>query len=131
MDDTTLRGEALRFFDEFVAAFRALSGVEIAHRYLAPYLAWHGTGSMDCLLLHSDIEEYFQSVVDTYHRDGCRSCRYDDLDVTQMGKKCLLATVTWSLLRQDGSVITAWRESYNLARGPSRMQIVASVDHVP
>jgi hypothetical protein len=41
-----------------------------------------------------------------------------------------LASVTWELLRTDESIISAWRESYNLMRTGDGFLIFASIDHV-
>lgn len=111
-------------------AFRTFDGSEIARRYLSPYLALHADGSIDCFAAHADVVKYFQDVVDEYHRKGCRSCRYKDLDVISVGRQCALGTVTWELLREDGSVLNCWRESYNLARVGDGLRVFASVDHV-
>ncbi len=40
-----------------------------------------------------------------------------------------MATVTWELLRKDGSILSEWRESYSLVRMGDGWRIFASVDH--
>ncbi len=47
-----------------------------------------------------------------------------------MGGRSALGTVTWELLREDGSVLRAWRQSYNLARVEGGRQVFASTYHV-
>jgi hypothetical protein len=129
MDEADLRGAAGSFFDEFVAAFRSFDGGEIARRYLSPYLALHADGSIDCFHSAAEIAAYFQKIVDDYHRSGCRSCRYRELEVVPLGARSALATVTWDLLREDGAPLTSWRESYNLTLVDESLRVVASVDH--
>jgi hypothetical protein len=46
-----------------------------------------------------------------------------------MGGRSVLGTVTWELLRDDGSVVKAWRQSYNLVRVETSWQILASTYH--
>jgi hypothetical protein len=130
MKGIAIRDEAVGFFDEFVEAFRTFDGDEIARRYLSPYSALHADGSIDCFASHAHVAKYFQEIVDEYHNKGCRSCRYKDLDVVPIGGQSVLGTVTWELLREDGSVLSFWRESYNLARVGGRLRVFASVDHV-
>lgn len=130
MDPLDLRSEAITFFDAFAAAFLSFKGSHIAERYVVPYLALQTDGSIQCFAEHADVGQYFQSVVDAYYAQGCRSCRYKDLEVLPLGNQCALGTVTWDLLREDGSVLTSWRESYNLLRAPDGLRIFASVDHV-
>lgn len=129
MDDSELRKEAVTFFDEFVNAFHTFDGSEIARRYRAPYVALHADGSIDCFTTDEGIASYFQTIVDEYHRDGCRSCRYKDLDAVAVGAQCVLGTVTWELTGDNGDVLSAWRESYNLACSAEGLRIFASVDH--
>ena len=47
-----------------------------------------------------------------------------------MGGRSAQGTVTWELLREDGSVLRAWRQSYNLARVEGGRQVFASTYHV-
>ena len=129
MDEPNLTRAASSFFDEFVIAFTTFDGNEIARRYQSPYLALHADGSTDCFDAHADIATYFQNVVDNYRSKGCRSCRYRDLEVLALGKRSALATVTWDLLREDGTALASWRESYNLALAGESLRVVASVDH--
>lgn len=120
---------AQAFFDDFVEAFRSFSGETIAQRYLAPYLAFHSPGSVQVFSDKADIARYFQRIVDGYHAEGCRSCRYKDFEVVPLGSECAVATVTWELLAEDLSVLSAWRESYNLCLVQGRFMVFASTDH--
>jgi hypothetical protein len=129
MSQSDLYREAAAFFDDFVSAFAKFDGDLIAVRYVAPYLTMRADGSAGLFPEHSGIGVYFQGVVDSYQRRGCRACRYASLDVVPLGERCLLATVTWELLSQDGSIVSMWRESYNLLRGADGLRVFASVDH--
>jgi len=126
---SSLTHQAAAFFDDFVAAFSRFNGHHIADRYRAPYLALQSDGSTQCFTEHAAIGQYFQSVVEAYHEQGCRSCRYGDLEVAPLGKQSALATVTWELLREDGGILSTWRESYNLVSTDRGWRIFASVDH--
>ena len=120
---------ARAFFEEFVDAFRSFNGTTIAERYLAPYLAFHTDGSAQVFMSSAETGAYFQRIVDEYHARGCRSCRYKDLAVVPLGKSCALGTVTWELLAEDLSVVSAWRESYNLCLVEGRFMVFTSTDH--
>ena len=117
------------FFDAFVEAFRTFDGGVIASRYLPPYLAFHAPGSAQVFATGTDIAAYFQRILTDYHGRGCRSCRYEDLAVVPLGRDCVLATVTWELLAEDGAVVSAWRESYNLCLVDGGYRVFASTDH--
>jgi len=47
-----------------------------------------------------------------------------------MGERAVLGTVTWELLREDGSVLRRWRQSYTLVRAEAGWKIFASTHHV-
>ena len=128
--DNFVQDAVTSFFDQFVAAFRSFDGNEIAQRYLSPYLAMQADGTIACFSQHSDIAHYSQTVLDDYYAKGCRSCRYKELEVVSMGASCVLGTVTWELLHEDGRVLSEWRESYNLSLVGDRVRVFASVDHV-
>lgn len=117
------------FFNDFVDAFRSFDGEVIAQRYLTPYLASHVGKPSDCFTTQSAIAEYFQGIVDEYHQKGCRSCRYEELEVVPLGEASVLATVSWELLHEDGRVLSRWRESYNLARDGEGLKVFCSIDH--
>jgi hypothetical protein len=113
-----------------VTAFCSFSGVSIAALYFAPGIALRGDGSIQCLQSRADIERFFQTAVDAYRRDGCRGIRFKDLDVVPLGGRSALGTVSWELLREDGTVLRQWRQSYNLARVEHGWQVFASTYHV-
>ncbi len=117
------------FFDEFVEAFSSFDGKTIARRYLAPYLAFHSAQAIQVFMSADETASYFQRIVDAYHVRGCRACRYSDMSVSPLGKECAVGTVSWELLTQDGSVLSAWRESYNLCLVDGRFKVFASTDH--
>lgn len=126
-----LQSSIQKFFDEFVQAFRSFDGKTIAERYLAPYLAFHADRPAEVFLSRADTAAYFQRIVDEYHAKGCRSCRYDGLEVAPIGNECALATVTWELLAKDLTVLGTWRESYNLCFVQDRLLVFTSTDHAP
>jgi len=123
------REEAKAFFDAFVEAFLSFDGREIARRYRAPYMALRANGLSEVFSSDAAIAEYFQRIVDGYHGRECRACRYGDLEVTPIGRAAVLASVTWDLLRGDGSVLSSWRESYGLSLSDGRVQVFVSIDH--
>lgn len=118
-----------RFFDAFVEAFATFDGTIVAERYSPAFIAVHADGSLESFTAAADIARYFQRFLDGYYADGCRYCGYQALDVVPIGEACVLATVTWELFNESGTLVSSWRESYTLARAPSGLQVFASMDH--
>lgn len=120
---------AREFFDGFNVVFATFSGSRIAERYVAPYLAIRSDGSSEVFSTTESIATYFQRIVDSYHARGCRVCRYRDLAIVPIGSAAALGTVTWELCQADGTLVTTWRQSYNLVLLDGRMKAAASVNH--
>ena len=120
---------ARNFFDDFNTVFATFNGSRIAERYVAPYLAIRSDGSSEVFNTVESIAAYFQRIVDSYHARGCRICKYRDLAIVPIGSAAALGTVTWELCQADGTLVTTWRESYNLVFLGGRVKAAASVDH--
>jgi ketosteroid isomerase-like protein len=124
------RDRAGAFFDRFVEAFATFDAARIADLFVTPCVSLRENGSTVALTAREDVERYYQAAIDGYHHSGCRSCRWADLEVAPIGGRCMLATMTWELLGRDGSVLSTWRQSYNLADAGGGLKIFASATHV-
>jgi hypothetical protein len=122
--------QAEAFFDRFATAFASFDAANIAELFAPPGVALRKDGSMVALTVREDVLRYYQAALDSYRREGCRSCRWEDLEVASMGRRSMLAPVTWDLLREDGSVLARWRQSYGLRCSETGPQIFASAMHV-
>jgi len=110
------REVAKTYFDRFVAAFATFDGRKVAELFAPPVVAVRADGSSVGLATQDDVIRYYQTALDEYRSKGCISARWFDLAVMPMGCASLLGTVTWQLLKADGTVITEWRQSYGLRR---------------
>ena len=122
--------KAEAYFDRFVEAFSTFDGAQVAQLFVAPFVASGRDGSLTGLPRQDDITRYYQAALDRYYRDGCRSCRWSDLTVAPMGSRAVLAAVTWNFLRDDGTVLTQWRQSYSMTLfGDDGPRAFAAVSH--
>ena len=121
--------QALHFFNRFAEDFATADGALIAQRYGAPYLALSGQGQARVFADTQQISEYFQQVLDGYFRQGCRACRFRELQAQALGSSNLFASLTWELTDQAGHVLLSWRESYTLSRTAAGLRIHSSTDH--
>jgi hypothetical protein len=129
LSSTEIADGIRQFFEAFCAAFSEFDGALIAQRYAVPYTSLNAAGIHQVFDTQEQIGTYFQGFLSKYHEQGCRSCRFTDLEVVPLGQKSALASVTWELLRSDHSVASTWRESYNLTRSSGEFRIYASTDH--
>ena len=118
------------YFGRFAEAFSTFDGAKVAQLFATPFVALGRDGLLTSLTQQDNIARYYQAALDRYHRDGCRSCRWSNLLVAPMGRRAVLAAVTWDLLREDETVLTRWRQSYSLRLfGSDGPQAFAAVSH--
>jgi len=121
---------AQTFFDAFSSAFATFDGHIVADLFATPGVALGRDGSIVALISRDDVVRYYQGALDRYRRDGCRTARWSQLTTTPMGRRSLLATVTWDLLREDGSSALRWRQSYSLVISDNdKPKVFASATH--
>ena len=134
MNDATpsVFARAGAYFDRFAEAFSTFDGAQIAQLFAAPFVTLGRDGSLTGLSQQDYITRHYQAALDRYRRDGCRSCRWSDLSVAPMGCRAVLAAVTWDLVREDGTVVTRWRQSYGLSLagddGPRAFAVVSHAE---
>lgn len=117
------------FFDRFVRDFSSFDGALIASRYQAPYLAVTSDAAVWECAAPSDLVEYFQSLLDKHSAEGVTHTKYESLEVTEIGRSCFLASVTWTMMNDAGDTVSNWRESYNLIKTADGLKIFTSIDH--
>ncbi len=105
----------VRFFDDFVESFATFDGKIVGRLFIAPGIALKRDGTLQGFSIQQDIETYYQAALDHYRAAGCRSCRYSDLETQSLNDRSMIATVSWDLLHQDGSVMSRWRQAYFLS----------------
>jgi len=132
VNSTTLSedDQARTYFNRFVAAFATFDPAVIADLFATPGVALRADGSLVALATRDDVVRYYRAALEGYHRDGCRSCRWANLQVTSAGSRSLLAAVTWDLIHEDGSVMRTWRQSYFLKSSDDGPKAFASASHL-
>jgi hypothetical protein len=106
MLDSASEKEIALFFDGFVEAFSTFDGTAVGRLFVAPGVAL--------------------SEMERYRASGCRSCHYSNLETHFLNDKTVIATASWDLLHQNGSVISRWRQAYFLSRFGREWRIFGS-----
>jgi len=114
------------FFNRFVDAFATFDGKCVASLFMTPGFAVRQDGSLVQFAERGDVATYYQGVLDRYRTEGCMTCRYADLESSIVDDKTLTSTVSWDLLRGDGTVARHWRQTYYLARFDGNWRIFGS-----
>ncbi|HWB50131.1 MAG TPA: hypothetical protein VG651_13555 [Stellaceae bacterium] len=120
---------AAALFDCFARAFATFDSANVAELFAVPTVGLRKDGSIIALSNREDVVRYYQAALDSYNHAACRTARWLDLETHPMGAHAFLATVSWELLRDDGSVALRWRQSYCLNYQGDRPKIFASAMH--
>lgn len=129
-DQVEITSEVSNFFSDYTKLFDARDVATIANYYHAPSISMSSDASVRVFQSHQEAREFVQDVAEEYYAEGQRGSRVVDLDVKLMGSKSVLVTLEWQMLREDGSIIRKWSQSYNLVRPTDRWQILASTVHI-
>ncbi len=130
MTNPSLATEVKAFFVQYNEVFATFDGKQVAALYYMPTVTMRGDGSIECLRSQEDLAAFFQGVIDTYRNDGYAGSNPKNLEILPIGDLSALATMDWEMLRQDGSLIRTWRQSYNVIRTPAGWRILVSTFHV-
>ena len=83
-------------------------------------------GTLQGFASQADVETYYQAALDRYRALGCRSCRYANLETCILNDTSAIATASWDLLREDGTVVGHWRQAYFMSRFGSEWRVYGS-----
>lgn len=117
------------FFDRFVDAFATFDAREVAELFATPAIAFRKDGTLVLLATKGDVIRYYGAALEGYRQSGCTSCVWGDLQTMPMGALSVATAVSWRLLRSDGSVAAAWRQTYSLAITDDGLKNFAAVTH--
>ncbi len=126
MPDIRSEKEIVGFFDGFVEAFASFDGRIVGGLFVAPGIALKRDGTLQGFSIQRDIEAYYQAALDRYRASGCRACRYSNLETVFLNERNVVATASWDLLHQDGTVMSNWRQAYFMSRFAGEWRIFGS-----
>ena len=126
---TDISGKAEAFLNAYVAAFEAFDATRIAGFYHYPCLTMRGDGQVVTFATKDAVADFFASVIETYRSDGMTTFVFSEMEATALGSGAASLTCRWRMLREDGSLIRTWRQSYVVACSNDEWTILSSVFH--
>lgn len=124
-----LETEITDFLERYGDAFNRVAADEIAEMYHLPSLTVRGDGSVHVFTAVADVRDFMGTVAKTYHDEGNRAGSFDELSVLPIGGQSAVASLRWTLRRDDGTPIREWRQTYNLVRSKGSWQFLLSTFH--
>lgn len=126
-----LKREITSFLERYGDAFNRVAADEIAQMYHLPSMTVRGDGSVHVFTEVANIRDFMGTVAKTYYDEGNRASSFDELSVLPVGEQSAVASLRWTLRRDDGTPIREWRQSYNLVRSKGSWQFLLSTFHRP
>jgi len=131
IDSAVSEASVRAFLAAYIAAFKSLSGARIAAFYNMPSVSLRGDGAVHSFASLKETEEFLAKLASTYHAEGGRNWRPENLALVPLGRNTVLASVDWHMERGDGSTLRQWRHSYLLTNTPSGLRILAAAFNAP
>jgi ketosteroid isomerase-like protein len=126
---TVSESDVVAFFERYGAEFDRRNWSEYTSFFHEPCLSVRGDGSVKYFQTRAEVRQFFEAVADTWRGEGYIRFAFSDLEVTPIGSRSLLATLNWQMLRQDGTAVRTWRQSYQLIRVEPKWQVLISTYH--
>jgi hypothetical protein len=121
--------EATPFFERYRNDFDKCDWDAFSSLFHEPFITVRGDGSVHLLQSRAATRQFFEMVSAGWRREGYSRCATANFEVMSLGKFSALVTFDWDLLRQDGSSLRNWRQSYQLIDVGDGWKVLASTFH--
>lgn len=124
-----LVSQAQAFFDRYARDFDLPAWPAFSAHYCEPAFSVRADGSVAVLGTRSAVAEFFSGVWATWRQEGYSRFAISNLSATPVGGQSALVTLTWHLLREDGTQIRQWNQSYQLLQVGGAWKVLSSTFH--
>lgn len=118
------------FVESYIHAFEALDGNRVGAFYNVPCVTVRADGSTHGFGQRNEIDNFFMSVLETYANEGMTTFSAAAISVERIGAGSCRFSCTWSMKRNDGSVIRDWQQTYVFQKAIDDWKIIASIFHL-
>ncbi|MDR0779428.1 MAG: hypothetical protein LBF16_01885 [Pseudomonadales bacterium] len=126
---SALVSQAQAFFDRYAQDFDCADWFAFSSHYHEPAFSVRADGSVAVLSNRSAVADFFKYVWSTWRAEGYSRFGISDLSAVPVGEQSALITFTWHLLRDDGSQIRQWNQSYQLLQVSGVWKVLSSTFH--
>jgi len=86
-------------------------------------------GSISAITSDEELSTSLRSMLAGYKEHGYKKGNVIDVQVMEMGKWSVLATVHWVIDKTDGTILRDFKSTYNLFKDADAWKIVATTNH--
>ena len=126
---TSLLDQAKAFFDQYGSTFDRGDIAKFSTFFNEPFISVRPDGRVQMCPTHEDAEQFFSSVLVTWKEQGYQNFTTRHFEITPIGQRSMLVTLTWEMWEGQGKLIREWRQSYNLIMQDSGWKVIASTYH--
>jgi hypothetical protein len=124
-----LMQEVTEFFQRYQSLFDQQNWTAFAALFHEPALSVRGDGSVMTIATHAEGARLYAAVAQTWRSEGYARFEMQDFDILRMGCDSCLVSFDWRMLREDGSLVRRWRQSYQLIQLPQGWRVLSSTFH--
>ncbi|MFL0800518.1 MAG: nuclear transport factor 2 family protein [Agarilytica sp.] len=120
---------AKEFFQIYNETFDSGDMEAFSKLFNEPFLSVRPDGSVESMTTNNLAKDFFTKVLALWKNEGYKYFATKDYDVTPIGNKSMLVTLTWELLDKNRALIREWRQSYNLLDRNGEWKVITSTFH--
>lgn len=117
------------FFERYATAFDRRDWPVFVSLLHEPLLTVRSDGSVRCLRSHGEARHFFEEVASGWRDEGYHRFVASNLEVLPLGNRSLLVTLNWEMLRENGTPVKVWRQSYQLLKVENEWKVLAFTYH--
>jgi hypothetical protein len=121
--------EERMFFEQYQSAFEQKNWPAFASLFYEPAISVRADGCVMNIPTHSEGVRLYAGVSESWQAEGYARFDIQDFQVFRMGGDSRLVSFLWLMLRENGSLIRCWHQSYQLIRTAQGWRVLASTFH--
>lgn len=121
--------EAIKFFRTYNSVFDSGDMDAFSKLFSEPFISVRPDGSVASMPSNVVASKFFSGALKQWKSEGYCYFSTKDFDVTPIGTKSMLVTLTWQLLDKNREFIREWRQSYNLLNSDGTWKVITSIYH--
>ncbi|NRA15268.1 MAG: hypothetical protein HRU04_07180 [Oceanospirillaceae bacterium] len=121
--------EAKKFFNAYNTIFDSGDMAAFSQLFAEPFISVRPDSAIASMSTNEIALNFFTDVLNTWKLEGYKYFSTKDYDVTPIGKKSMLVTLTWEMLNENHGLIREWRQSYNLLMVGNQWKVITSTFH--
>jgi hypothetical protein len=86
-------------------------------------------GSVSLFGTVNDISKFHRPRLERFRKGGVKKPKTKAFEAVTLGTRSALVSVSWEQCREDDSIETAWRHSYNVVKTDTGWKILVSTFH--